>query len=68
MGVREDTPPVVPLQSAAGPEHPPCPACSNPLFPWLTEPWPGPVTCSGRLAPSTVLSGPEGARVAAKRS
>ena len=39
MGVREDTPPVVPLQSAAGPEHPPCPACSNPLFPWLTEPW-----------------------------
>jgi hypothetical protein len=39
MGVREDTQPVVPLQSAAGPEHPPCPACTNPLFPWIAEPW-----------------------------
>ena len=39
MSVRTDRPPVVPLQSAAGPENPPCPACSNPLFPWVAEPW-----------------------------
>ena len=39
MGVRTDRPPVVPLQSAAGPENPPCPACTNPLFPWVAEPW-----------------------------
>ena len=39
MSVRTDRPPAVPLQSAAGPENPPCPACSNPLFPWVAEPW-----------------------------
>jgi hypothetical protein len=39
MSVRTDRPPVVPLQSAAGPENPPCPACTNPLFPWVAEPW-----------------------------
>ena len=39
MSIRSERPPVVPLQSAAGPEHPPCPACSNPLFPGLAEPW-----------------------------
>ena len=39
MSVRTDKPPVVPLESAAGPENPPCPACSNPLFPWVAEPW-----------------------------
>jgi len=39
MSTRTDKPPVVPLQSAAGPENPPCPACTNPLFPWVAEPW-----------------------------
>src|SRR3712207_7278455 len=39
MSTRTDNPPVVPPQSAAGPENPPCPACTNPLFPWVAEPW-----------------------------
>jgi hypothetical protein len=28
--------PVVPLGAGAGPENPPCPACGEPLFGWLT--------------------------------
>ena len=28
--------PVVPLEAGAGPENPPCPACGEPLFGWLT--------------------------------
>src|SRR6188768_1118234 len=39
MSARTDKRPTVPLQSAAGPENPPCPACENPLFPWVAEPW-----------------------------
>jgi hypothetical protein len=38
--------PVVPLEAGAGPENPPCPACGEPLFGWLS-PWPalrGPVS------------------------
>lgn len=27
--------PVVPLESGAGPENPPCPACGEPLFGWI---------------------------------
>ncbi len=27
--------PVVPLEAAAGPENPPCPACGEPLFGWI---------------------------------
>jgi hypothetical protein len=27
--------PVVPLEAGAGPDNPPCPACSEPLFGWL---------------------------------
>ena len=27
---------VVPLEAGAGPENPPCPACGEPLFGWLT--------------------------------
>ncbi|HEV7615383.1 MAG TPA: hypothetical protein VGO36_04050 [Solirubrobacterales bacterium] len=30
--------PVVPLEAGAGPENPPCPACGEPLFGWLSEP------------------------------
>jgi hypothetical protein len=30
--------PVVPLEAAAGPENPPCPACGEPLFGWLSAP------------------------------
>jgi hypothetical protein len=29
--------PVVPLEAGAGPENPPCPACSEPLFGWIDE-------------------------------
>src|ERR1700710_2580344 len=29
-------PPVVPLEAGAGPENPPCPACGEPLFGWLS--------------------------------
>ncbi len=29
--------PVVPLEAGAGPENPPCPACGEPLFGWLSE-------------------------------
>jgi hypothetical protein len=32
--------PVVPLEAAAGPENPPCPACGEPLFGWIS-PRPG---------------------------
>jgi hypothetical protein len=32
--------PVVPLEAGAGPDNPPCPACGEPLFGWLT-PQPG---------------------------
>jgi hypothetical protein len=32
--------PVVPLEAGAGPENPPCPACGEPLFGWLS-PRPG---------------------------
>ena len=39
MGIEARERPAVPLQSAAGPENPPCPACTNPLFPWVAEPW-----------------------------
>jgi hypothetical protein len=28
--------PVVPLEAGAGPENPPCPACAEPLFGWLS--------------------------------
>jgi len=28
--------PVVPLEAGAGPENPPCPACEEPLFGWLS--------------------------------
>ena len=28
--------PVVPLEAGAGPENPPCPACGEPLFGWLS--------------------------------
>lgn len=28
--------PVVPLEAGAGPDNPPCPACGEPLFGWLT--------------------------------
>jgi hypothetical protein len=28
---------VVPLEAAAGPENPPCPACGEPLFGWIGE-------------------------------
>jgi hypothetical protein len=32
--------PVVPLEAGAGPENPPCPACGEPLFGWLsTQAW-----------------------------
>jgi hypothetical protein len=30
--------PVVPLEAGAGPENPPCPACGEPLFGWLSSP------------------------------
>jgi len=30
------TTPVVPLEAGAGPENPPCPACGEPLFGWLS--------------------------------
>ncbi len=30
--------PVVPLEAGAGPENPPCPACGEPLFGWLSGP------------------------------
>jgi hypothetical protein len=30
--------PVVPLGAGAGPENPPCPACGEPLFGWLSAP------------------------------
>jgi hypothetical protein len=33
-------PSVVPLEASAGPEHPPCPACGEPLFGWI-PPRPG---------------------------
>jgi len=29
--------PVVPLEAGAGPENPPCPACGEPLFGWLSR-------------------------------
>jgi hypothetical protein len=29
--------PVVPLEAGAGPENPPCPACGEPLFGWLSQ-------------------------------
>jgi hypothetical protein len=29
--------PVVPLEAGAGPENPPCPACGEPLFGWLSH-------------------------------
>jgi|SRR5881394_32133 len=29
--------PVVPLEAGAGPDNPPCPACSEPLFGWIDE-------------------------------
>jgi hypothetical protein len=32
--------PVVPLEAGAGPDNPPCPACGEPLFGWLS-PQPG---------------------------
>jgi hypothetical protein len=32
--------PVVPLEAGAGPDNPPCPACAEPLFGWLS-PQPG---------------------------
>jgi hypothetical protein len=28
--------PIVPLEAGAGPENPPCPACGEPLFGWLS--------------------------------
>lgn len=31
-------PPAVPLEAGLGPENPPCPACGEPLFGWLTDP------------------------------
>ena len=31
-------PPAVPLEAGLGPENPPCPACGEPLFGWLTAP------------------------------
>ncbi len=37
--------PVVPLEAGAGPENPPCPACGEPLFGWLSPlGWRGPVS------------------------
>ena len=30
--------PTVPLEAGAGPENPPCPACGEPLFPWIELP------------------------------
>jgi len=30
--------PHVPLEAGAGPENPPCPACGEPLFPWVGMP------------------------------
>lgn len=30
--------PKVPLEAGLGPENPPCPACGEPLFPWLELP------------------------------
>ena len=30
--------PQVPLEAAAGPDNPPCPACGEPLFPWVGLP------------------------------
>jgi hypothetical protein len=38
--------PVVPLEAGAGPENPPCPACGEPLFGWLSQRpgLPGPVS------------------------
>ncbi|HMT05697.1 MAG TPA: hypothetical protein PKD76_09150 [Solirubrobacterales bacterium] len=30
--------PHVPLEAGAGPDNPPCPACSEPLFPWVGMP------------------------------
>lgn len=38
--------PVVPLEAGAGPENPPCPACGEPLFGWLSPrpDWRGPVS------------------------
>jgi hypothetical protein len=32
----EQRTPVVPLEAGAGPENPPCPACGEPLFGWLS--------------------------------
>jgi hypothetical protein len=29
--------PVVPLEAGAGPDNPPCPACSEPLFGWIDQ-------------------------------
>jgi hypothetical protein len=29
--------PTVPLEAGAGPENPPCPACGEPLFGWLSD-------------------------------
>jgi hypothetical protein len=29
--------PVVPLEAGAGPDNPPCPACGEPLFGWLSQ-------------------------------
>jgi hypothetical protein len=29
--------PVVPLEAGSGPENPPCPACGEPLFGWLSQ-------------------------------
>jgi hypothetical protein len=37
---RMERTPVVPLEAGAGPENPPCPACGEPLFGWLS-PRPG---------------------------
>jgi hypothetical protein len=37
--------PVVPLEAGGGPENPPCPACGEPLFGWLSPlGWRGPVS------------------------
>ncbi|HWB69748.1 MAG TPA: hypothetical protein VG518_07200 [Solirubrobacterales bacterium] len=33
---QQDHTPVVPLEAGAGPNNPPCPACGEPLFGWLS--------------------------------
>lgn len=37
MSLQKTKTPVVPLEAGAGPENPPCPACGEPLFGWISD-------------------------------